>query len=232
MDIVDDPAALAGLVTREVRTGERDGSTTRIAVAHRTYATDRDDLWDAVTSPERVPRWFLPLTGDLRTGGRYQLEGNAGGTIERCEAPDLLAVTWEFGDMVSWLTITLTAAGEGTTLVLEHESPVDPDTWTQFGTSAVGAGWDLALFGLGLHIDTGAPVDPELAAGFTLTPEGLTFVETSCAGWSAAAIADGDDAEAARAAAARTVAAYTTLPDADPSPDSVTDTVTDTDTDG
>ena len=44
-------------------------------------------LWDACTNAERIPRWFLPVSGDLRLGGRYQLEGNAGGTIERCDPP-------------------------------------------------------------------------------------------------------------------------------------------------
>ena len=30
-----------------------------------------DDVWDACTNPERIPRWFLPVSGDLRLGGRY-----------------------------------------------------------------------------------------------------------------------------------------------------------------
>lgn len=41
-----DPVAAAGLANREVRTGERDGATTRIVVARRTYGTDRPDLWE------------------------------------------------------------------------------------------------------------------------------------------------------------------------------------------
>ena len=44
-------------------------------------------MWDACTDPERIGRWFLPVSGDLRLGGRYQLEGNAGGEILRCEPP-------------------------------------------------------------------------------------------------------------------------------------------------
>ena len=36
-----DPVSTAGLVTREVRTGSRDGAPTRIAVARRTYRADR-----------------------------------------------------------------------------------------------------------------------------------------------------------------------------------------------
>jgi uncharacterized protein YndB with AHSA1/START domain len=96
-----DPMATAGLVSREVRTGSRDGAQTRIAVARRTYRTDQADLWDALTNAERIPRWFLPISGDLEPGGRYQFEGNAGGVVERCDEPEFFAVTWEMGPTVS-----------------------------------------------------------------------------------------------------------------------------------
>ena len=89
-----DPVATAGLVAREIRTGERDGVTTRVVVARRSYETDQGDLWHAITEAERIPRWFLPVSGELRPGAWYQLEGNAGGVIEVCDAPDYLAVTW------------------------------------------------------------------------------------------------------------------------------------------
>jgi uncharacterized protein YndB with AHSA1/START domain len=46
----------------------------------RTYDAAVDDVWDACTNPERIARWFLPLSGELRVGGRYQLQGNASGT--------------------------------------------------------------------------------------------------------------------------------------------------------
>ncbi|WP_117000924.1 SRPBCC family protein [Desertimonas flava] len=208
-----DPVQLAGLVVREVRQGTRDGTPTRIAVARRTYATDQRDLWEAITSPERIPRWFLPVSGDLRVGGRYQLEGNAGGVVERCDEPDLFAVTWEMGPMVSWLTVRLVAAGAGTTLELTHEAHVDPDLWTQFGPGAVGVGWDLALVGLGLHIDSGRPVDPESGMAFTFTTAGKEFVQLAAARWAEAAVADGEEADAARAAAERTTHFYTVAPD-------------------
>ena len=50
-----DPVTSAGLVTREVRTGERDGAPTRVAVARRTYPTDRADLWEASPTPSACP---------------------------------------------------------------------------------------------------------------------------------------------------------------------------------
>src|SRR5205823_15078446 len=79
-----DVARVLGLVTRSVRNFEKDGKAASAVTLTRLYDTDVDDLWDAVTSKERIPRWFLPVEGDLRLGGRYQLKGNAGGTITAC----------------------------------------------------------------------------------------------------------------------------------------------------
>ncbi|MFI2102572.1 SRPBCC family protein [Isoptericola sp. NPDC019693] len=215
MTLTIDPAATAGLVTREIRTGRRDGAPTKIAVARRTYTTDRPDLWEAVTTPERIARWFLPVSGDLTVGGRYQLEGNAGGTVERCDAPERFAVTWEFGGSVSWLEVSLTETGTGTVLELVHEASVPQELWDQYGPGATGVGWDLGLVGLGLHVaDPGAPFDPQAAEAWSLSPEGVEFARLAAAGWADAAIADGDAPDAARAAAERTVAFYTTAPEA------------------
>jgi uncharacterized protein YndB with AHSA1/START domain len=208
-----DPGA-TGLVTREVRSGSRDGAATKITVARRIYRVGQADLWDAVTSPDRLPRWFLPVSGDLRVGGRYQTEGNAGGVIERCQPPESFAVTWEFGGTRSWLAVTLTPGGEHTVLELAHEALVDPERWQQFGPGAVGVGWDLALLGLGLHLASGAAVDPEEAAAFTATPDGADFIAGAAAGWGDAAAADGEDPATARQAAARTAAFYTPAPGA------------------
>jgi uncharacterized protein YndB with AHSA1/START domain len=214
--MITDPLAAAGFVTREVRSGSRDGVETKIAIARRTYPTDQADLWDALTNAERIPRWFLPVSGDLSPGGRYQLEGNAGGVIERCSEPESFAVTWEYGQMMSWLEVTLTPAGDGTTLELAHEAHVDPDRWGRFGPGAVGVGWDLALMGLGEHIETGARVDKTQALAFPTSPEGVEFVQRAATDWADAAIADGDERAAAQEAADRTVAAYTTEPEGDP----------------
>jgi uncharacterized protein YndB with AHSA1/START domain len=208
-----DPAATAGLVTREVRSGFRDGAATKITIARRVYLTDQADLWDAVTNPDRIPRWFLPVSGDLRVGGRYQTQGNAGGVVERCKEPESFAVTWEFGETVSWLEVTLTPDGERTALELAHEAHVTPELWGQFGPGAVGVGWDLALMGLGRHLDSGASVDPKEAAAFTASADGAAFIRSAAEGWATAAIGDGEEPDVARQASARTVAFYTPPPE-------------------
>lgn len=215
MTITIDPVATAGLVAREIRSGERDGTPTKIAVARRSYPTDRADLWEAVTSAERIGRWFLPVSGDLAVGGRYQLEGNAGGTVERCDAPAAFDVTWEFGGSVSWLTVALTEAGDGTVLELVHEAVVPQDLWDQYGPGATGVGWDLALMGLGLHVaDPASAIDPKAAEAWSLSSDGVAFARLAATGWADAAVADGDDPDGAHAAAERTVAFYTTVPEA------------------
>src|SRR5262245_66345559 len=111
-----DVNGLFGTMTRALSTIEKDGRPARAMVMTRQYDTAIDDLWDALTNAERIPRWFLPISGDLRLGGRYQFKGNAGGEITRCEPPRLLAVTWEYGPEVSWLNVTLAAEAAGTRL--------------------------------------------------------------------------------------------------------------------
>jgi Activator of Hsp90 ATPase homolog 1-like protein len=150
---------------------------------------------------------------DLEVGGRYQLQGNAGGVVERCEEPESFAVTWEMGPMVSWLEVTLSPADDGTVLELAHEAHVDPELWGQFGPGAVGLGWDGALMGLGLYLESGAAVDPSEAAAFPTSPDGVAFFGRAAAEWADAAIADGDEPDAAKQAAVRAEAFYTTPPE-------------------
>ena len=205
-----DIIAYIGAVTRKVGSREHDGRPARVVLAGRTYDTTIEAVWDAITSAERIPRWFLPITGELRLGGRYQLQGNAGGEITRCEPPRHLAVTWEYGGEVSWVTVELAEdAKGGTRLELEHVAHVDDERWNQFGPGAVGVGWDLTLMGLGLHLATGAAADPQAALAWMASPEGKDFMRRSSEDWCRASVASGTDAAAATAAAGRTSAAYT-----------------------
>src|SRR5215831_2232401 len=82
-----DVANQIGAVTREVRSRQHNGRPARVVVASRTYNTTIEDVWDAITNAERIPRWFLPVSGDLRLGGRYQLEGWWGGHPLRAPSP-------------------------------------------------------------------------------------------------------------------------------------------------
>jgi len=205
-----DIAAALGAVARGVASREHEGRPARVVVAARTYDTHIDDLWDALTNAERIPRWFMPVSGDLRLGGRYQLQGNAGGEITTCAPPRHLAVTWEYGGQVSWVTVRLAEEAAGRTrLELEHLAHVDEKFWDQFGPGAVGVGWDLAILGLALHLETGGAFDPKQAMDWPTTPDGKVFVRRSSEGWCRASIAAGTATDAAEAAAGRTTAFYT-----------------------
>lgn len=203
-------ANIVGAVTRELTTREHEGETARVLIATRSYDTDINDLWDALTNPERIPRWFLPVSGDLREGGHYQLEGNAGGEITDCESPRHLALTWGMHGQVSWVDIQLSEEKDGGTLLrLEHMAHVPEDMWKQFGPGAVGVGWDQALMGLGEHLASGQTQDHHEAHAWLSSGEGKQFVNQSSEAWCQASIQNGTDEAEARTAAAQTTAFYT-----------------------
>ena len=202
-----------GTVDREVGGRRLAAGEARTVTISRVYDTDREDLWEACTDPERISRWFLPISGDLRPGGRFELEGNASGTIERCEPPHSVDATWEFGGETSWIELRLLPEPEGRTrLRLEHIAHVTDELWTRFGPGAVGVGWDGALLGLTLYLDRGEAPDRDAAAAWQASEEGREFTRRSSERWGEASIAAGTEPGHARAAAARTTDFYTGEP--------------------
>ncbi|HWF52719.1 MAG TPA: SRPBCC family protein [Solirubrobacteraceae bacterium] len=204
---VDDLIAALNRAGRTVADTQLHGAPAHVVELRRALSAPVADVWEACTRPERVGRWFLPLSGDLRPGGSYQLEGNAGGTITTCEPPHRLQLTWQFGDAEpSLVSLDLAAAGDDTTeLVLRHTVP-DDDHWAQYGPGAVGVGWDGALSGLTAFVagDVG-PIDDQLMADFMRMSADL---------WGTAHQATAVTPEAAQDAAARTRAFY--APDEQP----------------
>ena len=206
-----DVASHLGAVERSVSRLEREGQPARAVVLARTFDTTVDDLWNAVTSAERLPRWFLPVRGDLKPGGRFQLEGNAGGAVTACEPPAHCALTWEFGGDTSWVDLRVADAGAGgARLTLTHTALLS-DHWKQYGPGAVGVGWEMGFLGLALHLAQPNEPKPDEAA-FAASPDGRALMAGSSDGWGRAAVAAGEDPAAARAAAARTTAFYTGEP--------------------
>ena len=200
-----------GAVERSVSSLERDGQPARAVTISRCYATTAEDLWDAVTNGDRIPRWFLPISGELEPGGHYQLEGNAGGKITACERLSHFALTWEFGDDASWVEVSLSDEGNGSArLTLEHTARLS-EHWDEYGPGATGVGWELGLIGLAVHLEQPTEPMPDEAA-FAASSQGKALIAGSSDGWARAAIAAGTEPGAARAAAGRTTAFYTGEP--------------------
>jgi len=40
----------------------------------RRYDAEIEDVWKAITSVERLCRWLGPVAGDLRLGGKFEVE--------------------------------------------------------------------------------------------------------------------------------------------------------------
>jgi uncharacterized protein YndB with AHSA1/START domain len=160
----------------------------RSLLLRRTYDAPIDDVWSACTEPDRISRWLAPIDGDLRLGGTFQLKGNAGGDILRCEKPHLIKVTWTFGEgMATEVEVRLAPGdGGGTVLELEHTAPAEivdemVRTYGPGGTIGIGGGWDLALLGLDLFLD-GVTFDP---GTWEATAEAKEFATRSCHAWGA-----------------------------------------------
>jgi hypothetical protein len=118
-----------------------------------------------------------------------------------------LKVTWEYGGQTSWVEVRIATHAAGSHLTLEHTVFPD-DHWKQFGAGATGVGWDLALIGLAQHV-AGSMADPKEGMEWMMSDNGKSFVRASSDAWGAAAIASGEAAEVAQAAASRTTAAFT-----------------------
>ena len=61
------------------------------------YDTDIEDLWSALTDPERLARWYGDVEGELHQGGQFRvyLRGpdiDAAGSVDVCEPPHRLLV--------------------------------------------------------------------------------------------------------------------------------------------
>jgi uncharacterized protein YndB with AHSA1/START domain len=118
------------------------------------YDTDIDDLWSALTDPDRLARWFATVEGDLRVRGQFQAcftsSREAPGRIDVCQAPDRLMVTIEPGSPdETVMEAVLTPEGEQTRLVIEERGLRLEDV------AEHGAGWQTHLEDLATHLAGG-----------------------------------------------------------------------------
>ena len=204
-------------VHREVADRTVPAGDAKAVILEREYDAPIEDVWDALTNPERIGRWFLPISGDYRLGGTYQFEGNAGGEIRECDQPNRLKVTWVYGPVqsdadISEVELRLSRAGDNRTrFVLEHTAVVPEEFWAMYGPGAVGVGWEGGLLGLELHLRGGSVGDPQAWQG---SDEGREFNTRSSKAWGEAYRAYGADEEAVATAVANSTAFYAPDPTA------------------
>jgi uncharacterized protein YndB with AHSA1/START domain len=159
----------------------------RVAVFTRSYETSIEDLWDACTNPERLRRWYVPVTGDLRVGGTFQQVNMGSGTILACDAPNLLKLS--LGAGADEIELRLSAGSEdGTaTLELQHATTLDShDIGGQMYDAifCMGGGYYPRLLALDLHLRGTLPDDYDSAA-FHLNPDMRSTIERGSAAMAA-----------------------------------------------
>lgn len=115
------------------------------------YDTDIDDLWSALTDPQRLGRWIADVDGDLCLGGEFRASFTSGwegpGRVDVCDAPRRLMVTMSPGQGdETVIEAELVADGEQTYLVIEERGlPLDE-------LAAHGAGWQAHVEDLAAHL--------------------------------------------------------------------------------
>jgi uncharacterized protein YndB with AHSA1/START domain len=115
------------------------------------YDTDIEDLWSALTEPERLARWIAKVDGDLRLGGEFDaiftssFEGP--GRVDVCEPPHQLRVTMCPGNEDETVIVAeLVADGHQTILTIEERGlPLEE-------VAVHGAGWQAHVEDLATHL--------------------------------------------------------------------------------
>ena len=115
------------------------------------YDTDIDDLWSALTDPQRLGRWIADVDGDLCLGGEFRASFTSGwegpGRVDVCDPRRHLMVTMSPGQGdETVIEAELVADGEQTYLVIEERGlPLDE-------LAAHGAGWQAHVEDLAAHL--------------------------------------------------------------------------------
>lgn len=135
-----------------------------------------DEVWSALTDPQRLARWYGEVAGNLRPGGEFHRRVFASGAegrgrVEMCEPPRRLLVTMDPGLEEKVIEVILAAEGAQTILVAEERGmPVNL-------LAAYGAGVQIHVEDLAAHLagrercdanarwDELEPVYEQLAAG-------------------------------------------------------------------
>ncbi len=120
----------------------------------RTYDDPLDEVWSALTAPDRLARWIGTVSGDPSTGtvGFVMSEDEDATpetvTILACAPPTRLVIDVPTPDGVWRLSVTLQALGGSTQLTFTQRL-AEP-----YDASSVGPGWHYSLDRLGAVVAT------------------------------------------------------------------------------
>jgi uncharacterized protein YndB with AHSA1/START domain len=116
------------------------------------FSTGVDDLWSALTDPQRLARWIATVEGDLRLGGEFWARFTSScwegpGRVDVCDPPRRLRLTMSPGqDDQTVIEAELTADGDQTRLVVEERGlPIG-------AAAGRGAGWQAHVEDLGAYL--------------------------------------------------------------------------------
>ena len=141
------------------------------------YDTSIDDLWSALTNPQRLARWVAKVSGDLRPGGVLRASFTSGwegpGRLDECEPPRRLLLTLDPGrEDETVIEAELFAEGDQTRLVVEERGlPLGE-------LAAHGAGWQAHVADLAAYLEGRGRADwrqrwIEITPSYQLRADGL-----------------------------------------------------------
>ena len=141
------------------------------------YDTSIEDLWSALTDPQRLARWVAEVNGDLRPGGDFRASFTSGwegaGRLDECEPPRRLLLTLDPGqEDETVIEAELFAEGDQTRLVVEERGlPLGE-------LAAHGAGWQAHVEDLAAYLEGRERVEwrhrwIEITPSYQLQADGL-----------------------------------------------------------
>jgi uncharacterized protein YndB with AHSA1/START domain len=166
----------------------------RVGAFTRVYETTVEDLWDACTNPDRLRRWYVPVTGELHVGGRFQQVNMGSGTILECDAPRFLKLSLGGGADEIELRLSPGPQEGFATLGLEHATTLDTHEIGGQMYDAIfcmGGGYYPRLQALNDHLRGTLPDDYD-ATAFHLNPEMRPVIERGSAAMAALLDAEKD----------------------------------------
>jgi len=136
--------------------GERSDGTFQVSVS-RTISASDEQIYDAFTSEEILPRWFGDRASiDLREGGRYDMDGGDVGEYRRLVYPKRIRMTWEnakaYPNTVVEIAITPKSTEKSSVTIQHMKLP------SEKAREDMREGWSWALTSLKSYLETGKRV--------------------------------------------------------------------------